>query len=188
MSGLLGFRADLYAAAHYSRELASYLAANGLRFTDFAPFVGTMALTRCRYFKGRRFDFDSEGRNSIVIEVLADDGETIIDLCAWPVDVPDKHATACGVAKGLGGWHIANSATYFLDRPLRIWRSPLTWLRNGCQGAVILDESRAGLWLADALGPIAAEDVDHGRRLLSALAPWVPMQNIVVPDPRRVAA
>ena len=69
--------------------------------------------------------------------------------------------------------------------PVRIFRDPMSWLKAGCDGFVILDGDRARdeLW---HVGRLAAQDEVLGRRLkmLMARPPW-PGQVLI---PRRKAA
>ena len=126
------------------------------------------------------FEFHDGGEAGVVIEVLGDDSETIIDLCAWSLVRPEKHATMFGNAIGLGGYQIANPATYFAGQHLQVHRTPLAWLKAGCAGVVILNRIGASDWLGSAK-LIAAEDQSHGRELAKTLRGVIPPDRILIP-------
>ena len=104
-----------------------------------------------------------------------------------PVDDPNHVMSACGIAVALGVAHAANPATFAFGRPLRLFRTPLTWLQAGCDGAVPLDLRRAACRLRDIDGPLAAEDPRHAADLRKAVIGSLRLDRIVIPR-RRVAA
>ena len=116
-----------------------------------------------------------------MIEVFDEDGETTVDLMAWPLDKPDQFACALGRADGLGLWQVRNPATYFAGRPLQVWRTPLAWLQASCLGAVVFDTSSARSWLSAAPGLIAGQDIAHARGLARLLHPFVEPTRILAP-------
>jgi hypothetical protein len=59
-----------------------------------------------------------------------------------------------------------------------VWRSPLGWLKGSMAGVCIVHEERSAL-LLEGLGPLLAEDVEHGVALSGSLA--IPAPRILVP-------
>lgn len=158
-----------------------YMQEHGLSWDTIDAHAGTLIFRHVQFLPDRRFDFADPGPVAAVIEVLAEDGVTSVDLVAWPIDDPKLFATALGNARALGLWQARNPATYYGGWPLRIWRTPLAWLRNGCRGAVVLEPGSASCRLAAAPGLIAAEDLTHGRELARLLHPYFDPARILVP-------
>jgi hypothetical protein len=136
-----------------------------------------------------RFDLpDGHGAESVpacIIEARAGDGETIIDLVAWPVSDPTDVRTLLGRASMVGLWAALNPETYYLDFPLLMHRTPLDWLRADCNGAaVVIPELTAATFLqiAGMGGRIAAQDFAHGRELRSYLSSMINRVEIVSPQ------
>jgi hypothetical protein len=178
---LQDLRADFYERASASPEWFAYVYGHGLDLGIVAAHAGAFGVCPTRFFPGRRFDFDDEGSPAAIIEVFDEDGETTVDLMAWPLDKPDQFACALGRADGLGLWQVRNPATYFAGRPLQVWRTPLAWLQASCLGAVVFDASSARSWLSAAPGLIAGEDIAHTRGLARLLHPFVEPIRILAP-------
>src|SRR5262249_31201106 len=89
----------------------------------------------------------------------------IIDLLAFHARYPHRWALRRDAAEWLG----AIEPQYFAPEPVHVWRSPLAWLRAGCQGIVILSRDAASA----CRGGIIAEDAEHAAELGGILArPW----------------
>ena len=93
---------------------------------------------------------------------------------AWPVDKPQRHARLARKAWALGV-DIALSPNRIGDDsdrypPTYVYRDPISWLRAGCDGLVILDgeKARDELWYVDEL---RAEDEALGLELESLMKP-----------------
>jgi hypothetical protein len=172
---------DFYDRADPSLDWLAYVRREELATQAIYPFAGMMAVTRVRFFAGRRFDFDDDGIPAAVIGACGADAETIEDLVAWPLSQPMKFATALGRARGLGVDQARNPASFFGGKPLQVWRTPLGWLRAGCRGVVVLDQGAAALWLGDALGPVAGEDLEHAREIGRLLHPYVDPHRVLFP-------
>ncbi|QRG09278.1 hypothetical protein EZH22_14070 [Xanthobacter dioxanivorans] len=188
------------ALAHWETTPAwfGFLRANGLDPREIEPFAGTIGVVPCRFTPPpRRFRLDPDGADAAFFEVLAiEDGEIVVaDLVAFDVADPTIFGTLEGCGVLLGADQIENPSRYLGDRPLLVHRTPLTWLRAGCQGVVVLDERRGGGRLAGALGNLLAEDLDHARALHRMMGRAFPTRRIRVPsasirgqrDPRPVA-
>lgn len=94
-------------------------------------------------------------------EAPAHGGETV-DLVAWHPAHPERWALRTGVGRTLGyvGWWQA-------EKPTRVWRSPLAWLRARCDGIVLLtdDVGERHSILMQLRGGIVAEDRRHAAEL-----------------------
>ncbi|MFG1275662.1 hypothetical protein [Xanthobacter flavus] len=172
-------------------HLRDFITDQALDLRLVEAFAGSMTLARCAFSPPpRRFHFDPAGDLAVVIEALEiEHGEPwLVDLVAWPVDQPSEFATAAGRADLLGADHIGNPASFYGGRPLRVHRHPLSWLRAGCCGVVVLDERRAGARLAGALGNLAGEDEEHARQIARMTAGMLSPRRIVFPRASASAA
>ena len=97
--------------------------------------------------------------------------EELRDLVAVDVDRPDRFWRRRGDALVLGNAFLEIAGDQ--GEPVPVFRNPITWLRSGGAGIVILDWN----WIPDLLlgHELIAEDVDLGNRLAAALKPdiWV---------------
>src|SRR5262245_29377919 len=96
MMELLRARQQLYRRADWTKATAAYVAENGIDLEAANNHAGLLALCRCKFHGNGYFDFDDGGDMSAVIEVLAEDDETVIDFCCWPLDEPESFATILG--------------------------------------------------------------------------------------------
>ncbi len=156
------------------------------RIRAFAGLSSVMPIVDCG--KGR-FDFVGHGEpvEAFVVDVLDFDGETHLDIAAWPLDDPGHVLTMFARAPLMGMWAALNPATYYLGKALVIHRTPLEWLTSGCSGAAVLVPQLAARLLIDLPGPVAARDMAHGRELLALAESVVDPRRILVPAPELVA-
>jgi len=169
------------AARTYARE-------HGLPMDQVEVYAGTLSVLPCSFDGAGFFDFDSQGEPCLVFEVLDEDNARTVDLAAFALADPTRFGTADGAIGLLGLTNVTNPATWSLGALLKVHRTPLGWLKDGCRGVVITDHQKAPAVLARALGPIAAEDMAHGSDLTQLLCtPPVDPRNIVIPQVRRVA-
>jgi hypothetical protein len=188
---LLAMRAQIYDTLP-TREGNAYRASLGIDHATIEAACGVVVVAPVQYFRDRSFDLIEDGEAgflSAIIEVFDADARTIIDLVAWPLNRPDKFATALRRGDGLGIWQVldAGSYAYSPERALRVHRTPESWLRARCQGVVILNTPSAPRWLAAAPGPLLAEDLDHGREIGRLLHPLFDPRRILAPLDREVA-
>lgn len=172
------------AAADGFEQLRDFIAQEALDLRLLQTFAGSLTLARCAFSPPpRRFHFVPAGELAVVVEALEiERGERwLVDHVAWPFDQPSEFATAAGRADLLGADQVGNPASFFGGRPLFVHRTPLAWLRAGCRGVVVLDERRAGVRLASALGNLLAEDLDHARELHRLMGRAFPTSRIRVP-------
>ena len=164
-------RAEFYARAHTSRAYINYVRQHAIEPWVVKDFAGATAIVPIYDCTSGRFDFEphlqcpDDPVEAFVCEVLDTDGETTIDLAAWPLSKPEKVFTMFGRAPALGLWEADNFSTYYLGKSLCMRRTPLEWLTSGCSGAAIVSPQLAGRWLLDLPGPVAARDNAHARQL-----------------------
>lgn len=81
---------------------------------------------------------DEGGKPAYVQPVYYDD--EIGDLVCWFADRPGRWYLHHGIAGALGEEQIERAA--FMREPVKLFRTPLGWLRAGGVGACVLDRSR----------------------------------------------
>ena len=94
-----------------------------------------------------------------------------VDLVAWDEKTPEQWRLRVGSATWLG----CIPPQYMEPEPVRIWRSPLNWLRGRCAGLVPLAPERGEVYrlLANCTGELVAEDAEHAAALQDILEhPW----------------
>jgi hypothetical protein len=187
---LLAARDELLLRADPTLDWLDYTRNNAIDIPTVRRFAGLIAVTHCVFFDHHRFDFadpaEREAEPAAVIEALGDDGETVIDLVAWPIDAPGRFASLFGDVSMLGAERVDNPASYFAGQHLQIYKTPLRWLQAGCAGAVIVDPHGARIALRRAVGSIAGEDIDHARAIQKLTR--LPPQRVLAPLRRRAAA
>jgi hypothetical protein len=104
------------------------------------------------------------GSPVFIVAVIAEEG--VIDAVAWEPR-SGRLASRLGVGAMLGEWALADPAAGRTGLPIRVWRSPLSWLRAGRQGVVIVDPIRAAHRLAGLT--LAGEDEGHDATLAAQL-------------------
>ena len=107
-----------------------------------------------------------------------------IDLLGWYSHRPGRWWRRRGVAIILGEWAVELGETY--DEPVRVYRTPLDWLRAGGEGLVIVDWTEAYFRLAGL--QLVASDVAHGEELQRRLRPPQPEGPRILVPRRRTAA
>lgn len=172
------------------REFQHYVRQHGLelgRISGFAGATGILPVVDC----GRdRFDWDAPGEmiQAFICEALAEDGETVIDLIAWPLSSAAKVMTMFGRTPLLGLWEAMNPATYFGGKPLQMHRTPLEWLQSGCRGAAVVRPASAARLLFDIDGAIAGKDPRHAKQLRDLIHTVVDDRKVVCAETRVRAA
>ena len=129
-----------------------------------------------------RFEFTKEGLTAVVIPAYDTipgnldanaerHVEHLVDLVAVDLDHPDKFWRRCGKALVLGSAYLDIAGQE--GEPITVFRNPMSWLRSGGGGIVVLDWA----WVPDLLlgFELIAEDLDLGGVLEGALKPtiWV---------------
>ena len=162
----------------------AYARTHGIDLLTAEACAGCLTLNGIRPRQDGTFDFDDDGIEGAVIEVLGENAESLHDLIAWPLDMPHRWRLWAGTAGALGTAAAVNAATYFGRQPLRVFREPLTWLRAGGVGFVPLDRRWSAWYLLNIMpmaDVLAAEDDGHAVELVAARHALVDEQRIVVP-------
>ena len=167
--------AEFYSSANWTSAETEFVREHRLSMDEVTAHAGALFLQRCRFNGSGFFEFDNSAGLAVIFEVLAEDDETVIDLCSFDVACPNIFGTALGAAAILGATNITNPSTWAFGQHLKIHRAPLDWLKDGCRGAVILNHHLAPLMLGRALGPIFAEDEAHVKQLRAAFC--APLMN-----------
>jgi len=166
---LLAARAELLCRAEPTMDWLDYVRNNQIDIPTVCRFAGVVAVTHCVFYDHRRFDFadpaEREAEPAAAIVAMGDDGATMIDLVAWPIEAPGRFGSLFGDVAALGADRVGNPASYFAGQHLQIYKTPLRWLQGGCSGAVVIDPHGARIVLRRAVGPIAGEDIHHARAL-----------------------
>lgn len=192
---ILLMRRDLYAQGDWTPEASAYVKDHALNLQEITAHAGHFAVCLCQ-IAGEHFDFFPDGVPTAVIEVLSDDAMTVIDLVAWPLQAPDRFATAVGEADMLGIPNMRSTARCKFMGPLKVYKHPLNWLMAGCRGCVVLNPRYGGYWLRRCNRDILAEDLNHGRQLKAMLSTGIPglplppfdMKRLLVPVHNMVRA
>lgn len=165
------------------RAVNDYAKAKNFDMALIGAHAGILSVLPCAIADAGYFDFDAEGQDCLVFEVIDEDAATTIDLCAFSIANPSRFGTANGEIGVLGMANVVNPATWAFDKKLRVHRRPLEWLQDGCAGTVILDHRQAPACLAGKLGDLIAEDAQHARELRSMLCtPSVAPNTILFPQ------
>ena len=173
---------------------ADYRFEHGINISQVAGHCGCPTVTPITLLPHRRFDLPNPNDETVegcVIEARAADGETVIDLVAWPIADPADVRTLCGAAPMVGLWSALNPGTYTFNYPLVVYRSPLAWLNADCEGAAVAVPKLAVqtlLEITDIGGRIGAQDAAHAGELRGLLQALVDQVEIVAPKPIRRAA
>jgi len=174
----------------FSPEFRDYIARHNLDLGAVIAHAGFLNIALVRYLTddtgGCSFSFDADGTPSAVIEAIVFDFNrepVTVDLVAWRLGDPDAFATAMGPDDGAD---VLGPVAMVARRGgvLKVYRTPLAWLKAGCDGCVPLKPG-AAYWLRLAGGPFAAEDIEHGRELRDLLGSG--SHRILIPQPARVA-
>jgi hypothetical protein len=126
------------------------------------------------FFSSGRFEFGADAKghsvSAIIIPAIGHGG--LIDLVAW---LPKSGALASwlGASFCLGDERQIDGP--YLDEPLQVWRSPVSWLKAERRGIVIVEKSRAFDRLRD-VPELVCEDPDHAHALRGVVSspPIVP--------------
>ena len=122
---------------------------------------------------GPFFEFDPGGSPAIIHPVM--EGGEPVDLLAYMPHRPHHFRVLLGSCPLLG---IDNMGVW--SEPLRLWRTPLEYLRASMGGAVVLSWPAARPLLS-CCSEIVAEDVEHGAEIRKRLTRPVAIPEISVP-------
>ena len=149
---------------------------------EFWIGCGMPGLATIRPTRDGRFEFAEDGLTAVIVPAYdtiagnldaspARHVEHLLDLVAVDVDHPDRRWRRRGEALILGAIYL--DITGQEGEPIVVFKTPMSWLRSGGAGIVLLDWD----WVPDLLlgFDVIAEDVDLGNRLEAAWKPeiWV---------------
>lgn len=149
---------------------------------DFWFGAGMPGLASIRPTRDGRFEFAEDGLTAVIVPAydcipgMLDANperhvEELRDLVAVDLDRPKQYWRRRGEALVLGAAYLEIAGQE--GEPVRVFKTPLSWLRSGGAGIAILDWD----WVRDLLldHELVAEDVDLGNRLEAALMPsiWI---------------
>lgn len=120
------------------------------------------------------FEPDPSGEGALVF-VIPERGGQPSDLVAWQ---PKQGRLASWLRRAV---LLGNPFQPRLraDKALPVWRSPLGWMKASGDGICLVQAERAARAL-EGLGPLLAEDIEHGMALAECLA--IPAPRILVPE------
>ena len=170
---------------------ARYLRETGIDYATAEVACGGVFICPVVAVPPRSFKIVEDGSEAVVVEALAEDGVTILDLVTWRPSQPDRWRTLLGVAPALGMAAAVNAGTYFDDLPLQLFRTPLEWLQARCDGAVLLDPEDGARWLLSLNGiatTLAPRTDEHAAEIEAARLSLVTQQRFVVPVARSIVA
>ena len=142
--------------AQVDTRVDDILERHGVDDSDARLHCGLATIVRHRPF----YEPDPDGNYAIVIPVMDDD--ELADLIAFDVRRPAEWFVRLGGEPLLGASALADQ---LLEKPLHIFKTPLSWFRAGCDGVVILEPNRAFLDLATAPHGLVGEDDAHTDEL-----------------------
>ncbi len=189
-----GALAEVYDLYRDRMPTVDYFTAHDIDINAIAGFCGSPTVLSITLLPNMLFDLPDHGADSVegvVIEARGEDGETVIDLVAWPVADPSDVRTLLGQSPMVGLSAALDNSTYVLGRPLIMHRTPLAWLQADCEGAAVVVPqlaARVFLEIADIGGRLGAEDFDHARELRRHLDAMTKRVEIIAPKPIRRAA
>jgi hypothetical protein len=171
-------------------ERQAYVKAHNFNMEEIEARAGGLQVCLCYFVEVSnddglpRFYLSPDGEPSAVIEVLDDDGATVLDLVAWPLNAPGAFATAVGNADLLGAPNMRGR----YPSPLAVHRTPLDWLKADCQGCVVINPEFAGYWFRKWCNreilvedrPAFQEILQRPRETRTPL-PEFPMSRVIAP-------
>jgi hypothetical protein len=165
-------------AVNLDQATLTNLLAQGIAASAIASPWGVARARVCfRHWADRYFPMCT-GEPALIFGIL-DDG--LIDLVAW-WPAGGKIGTRLGIGGCLGQGQIGRDGLRMADRPIPVFRNPVTWLRQNRRGLVVADWDAAAHLLSDvALRP---EDERHGIELSRRLRVRPP----IIINPMRLAA
>ena len=130
-------------------------------------------------FEDHSFDFDTQGEQALLFR--AEDRGEAIDLVAYQPRT-GKLASWRGVAFCLGDQdQTFNPATWFMGGALRVHANPLTWLKSGRDGIVILRPALTYAMLRNA-HRVSFADAELAEQFETWMQPPKPMVEIFIEE------
>jgi len=112
---------------------------------------------------------DDDGAGPALVFLARDDLNGPDDFVAWS---PRQKRLASWYDTPILGAEQLYAPRIELDGALKIYESPMGWLRNGRDGVVVINQRRAA-WILFRVGPFVAETAEHAR-LVAAIVDMPP--------------
>lgn len=171
----------LFAAAELDPTGWAMLKAAGVDLDHVTNLCGPIVRILASFENGLFAEDTAFGEIVFAMSVCGEDAVTDIDLVAWSSRDPEAFGTMFG-SGSLGVDRLHNPASYATS-PCRLYATPLTWLRSGCEdGCCVLNFKTARDDLAKAPGLMMPETFEFGDSLIRAGV--VRPDRLVVPDRR----
>jgi hypothetical protein len=157
----------LYANADVDFAAWQWLRAHSVELDFVTQLIGPIVRRCVHFFDDGTFKFDEFGENAFCFVVLDPDAATEIDIVAWSISYPERFGSYLDVIAVLclnGGLKASNPWNGGL---FPLWRTPLQWLQEKCEGAVVFDPKRAAPMLRAAPGPFLVGDTDFAAELVT---------------------
>ena len=137
-------------------------------------YIGRQRVTTLPGEPPALYEPDELGTEHLIVPVI--EGGAVADLLAFRAEKPERWWLRTGIGAVLGQDTI-DRAEFFNDPKhpedpegsIRVFRSPLSWLRAECAGCVILDWRVATSRLA-GVREVVAEDLGIGEKISRAFA------------------
>src|SRR3712207_741603 len=111
-------RLEFYELAGPDDDFIAYGREHRLELGLIGGFCGAFGVVTVQDCGNGRFDFAApdhqDGFRAFVCEAFAADGETVVDLVAWPLNRPDHVMSMFGRCGMLGLWEAMSPATFFM--------------------------------------------------------------------------
>lgn len=156
--------AELKIARLKVKRADEILARHGVTDPNARQLCGLVRIVRM----GKFYEPHPDGEYAIILPVI--DVDELVELVAFDPRTPEKWFQRLGGEQLLGGDALANQ---LLNKPLRIFRTPLSWMKGRCDGVVLFDIDRAFIDLKTAPNGIVGEDdahTDEARRAMTQTA------------------
>jgi hypothetical protein len=155
VSGVVDLMRELI-AAQADHRVDEILERRGVAGPDVRLHCG---LARARS-AGKFYEPDPDGEYAIIVPVM--NGDELVDLIAFDPRQPAEWFVRLGGEPLLGAGALADQ---LLEKPLHIFKTPLSWLQGGCAGVVVADQTRAFVDLATSPNGLVGEDDAHTDEL-----------------------
>jgi hypothetical protein len=165
-----------YAAALRDTTAISLRSLYDAGATERGMALAAPALARLQLNGGGLFEPDPDGPAAFIMPVRVEFPETpesidplaaitsgdIVDLVAFTPALRARWALRCGAAEWLG----ACAPQYMEPEPVRLYRSPLDWLRASCEGMVCLATAPRDTYrFLTRFHALSVEDEEHATTL-----------------------
>lgn len=151
---------ELKIARHKVRRADEILARHGVTDPNARQLCGVDRIVQF----GKFYEPCPTGEYAIIMPVI--DVDELVELIAFDPRTPNQWFQRIGGERLLGGDALGGQ---LLGNPLRIYRTPLSWMKRRRDGIVVFDIDRAFIDLKTAPNGIIGEDDLHTEELRRAM-------------------